>query len=244
MPLRRRPPSLITSSEELGLEREHDSGGSERAHSVSEQQLTPTGSTGSTNGKGGGKRKRDNAHSKGQKQRKRERGRRGCGQDDPEIPRDKAMEVDVSSLSTTLEDTMEQVDDTLSCDSHLMLVSDDHAHPIPPTQPPHVPTVVSSPDITVTQPTALSTPCYNLASPNVTHPNPPTSTSFQSPTYFLSPQGVASLCSTHPSAPYVKIQHVVTETVVLRRISMEIVDRSSGAVVHSDYSEEVSIIIL
>ena len=58
--------------------------------------------------------------------------------------------------------------------------------------------------------------------------------SFSSPSGFVQPHAIQSLCS---GAQYVRLHHIRTVTTVRKFVSTEIIDRSTGSVLHSGFGE-------
>ena len=85
--------------------------------------------------------------------------------------------------------------------------------------------------------TPHSTPVADTPYLMATPPSTATPISFSSPSAFVQPQAMESLCSSHPNARYVRLNHVTTITTVRQYVSTEIVDRSTGSVVHSEFTE-------
>ena len=102
------------------------------------------------------------------------------------------------------------------------------------SKPPQTATPLTTPHSTpVTDaPSPMATP-LQIATP----PTTATPVSFSSPSAFVQPQAMESLCSSHPNARYVRLNHVTTITTVRQYVSTEIVDRSTGSVVHSGFTE-------
>ena len=102
------------------------------------------------------------------------------------------------------------------------------------SKPPQTATPLATPHSTpvADTPSPVATPL-----PIATPPTTATPVSFSSPSAFVQPQAMESLCSSHPNARYVRLNHVTTITTVRQYVSTEIVDRSTGSVVHSGFTE-------
>ena len=81
-------------------------------------------------------------------------------------------------------------------------------------------------------PLLSSTPPPQLSSSMIT-----STSSFSSPTSLLTPQAIETMCSSHPNAQYVRLRHITTVTTVTQYVSTEVVERSTGQVVDSEYHE-------
>ena len=68
------------------------------------------------------------------------------------------------------------------------------------------------------------------------------SISFSSPSSFVQPQALESFYLSDPNARYVKLSHITTVTTSRQYISTEIVERTTGNIVHSEFSEVSALI--
>ena len=81
-------------------------------------------------------------------------------------------------------------------------------------------------------PLLSSTPPPQLSSSMIT-----STSSFSSPTSLLTPQAIETMCSSHPNAQYIRLRHITTVTTVTQYVSTEVVERSTGQVLDSEYHE-------